>query len=97
MRGKNLLNSLFQQYSVSLNGVTIPNAADFYYNRAYLASLLSYGNEADESLLTNTFYYRDTGDLFFSYSTAAVTTDKKTGFLARCDRLKQNKEIEIVF
>ena len=55
----NLLHSLFEQCNISLNSVIITHAADLYYYRAYLETLLSYGNEAAESHLTNAFWYRD--------------------------------------
>ena len=58
----NLLHTLFEQFNNSLNGVTIIHAADLYYYRAYLETLLYYDNEEAESHLTNT-WYRDTGDL----------------------------------
>ena len=57
--------------------------------------LLSYGNDAAESHLTNAFLYRDTGDLVCD-PTAVVTASTNKDFLARCDRLNQSKEIEMV-
>ena len=92
----NLLHTLFDQYNISLNGVTITHAADLYYYLAYLEPLLSYGNEAAELHLTNAFWYRDTGDFVVCNPTAAVTPSTNKGFLARYDRLKQSKEIEIM-
>ena len=59
----NLLHSLFEQCNISLNGVTITHAAELYHYRAYLEKLLSYGNDAVASHLTNAFWYRDTGNL----------------------------------
>ena len=85
----NLLHSLFEQCNIQLNGVTITHAAN-------LETLLTYGNEAAESHLTNAFWYRETGDLGVCDPTAAVTSSTNTGFLARCDRLKLSKEIEMV-
>ena len=73
----NFLHSLFEQCNISLNGVTITHAADLYYYRAYLETLLSYGKEAAESHLTNAFWYRDTGDLGVYDPTAAVTPSTK--------------------
>ena len=37
-----LLYSLFSQWNITLNGVTITHAADLYYYRAYLETLLTY-------------------------------------------------------
>ena len=51
---ENLLHSLFEKCNISLNGVKITHSADLYYYRAYLETLLSYGNEAAESHLTAT-------------------------------------------
>ena len=92
----NLLHSLFEECNISLNGVTITHAADLYYYRAYLEMLLSYGNEAADSHLRKAFWYRDTGDLCVCDPTAAVTTTTNIGFVTRCDRLMQIKEIEIL-
>ena len=92
----NLLHSLFEQCNASLNGVTITHAADLCYYRAYHETSLSYGNEAAATHLTNAFWYRDTTDLDVCDPTAAVTTATNTCFLARCDRLNQSKEIEMV-
>ena len=57
----NSLHSLFEQCNISLNGVTITHAADLYYYRSYLETLLSYVNEAAESHQINAFWYRDKG------------------------------------
>ena len=59
----NLLHSLFEQCNISLNGFTVTHSADLYYCRAYLETLLSYGNEAAKSHLTNAFWYRNTGNM----------------------------------
>ena len=92
----NLLHFFSEQCNISLNGVTITHPADLYYYRAYLETLLTCGNEAAESHVINAFWYRDTGDLGVCDSTAAITPFTNTGYVARCDRLKQSKEIEIV-
>ena len=55
----------------------------FYYS-AYLETLLAYGNEAAETHLRNAFWYRDTGDLGVSDTTAVVTPSTNKGFLVRC-------------
>ena len=52
---KNLLHSLFEQCKISLNSVTITHSADLCYYLAYLETLMTYGNEAAESHLTNAF------------------------------------------
>ena len=92
----NLLHSLFEECNFSINGVAITLAADLYCYRVYRELLLTYGNEAAESLLTNAFWYRDTGELGVCVSSATVTAPTDTGFVVLCDRLRQSKEIEMV-
>ncbi len=96
MRGKKFITFLFEQYNISLNGITVTHAANLYYYRAHLEMLLSYGNEAAESRLPNAFWYRDTGDHVVCNATEALTSSTNTDLLARYDRLKQSKEIEMV-
>jgi hypothetical protein len=59
----NLLHSLFSQCSVTLNGVSVSASKDLYNYRAYLETLLTYGQDASHSHLTNAFWYLDDGDL----------------------------------
>ena len=93
----NLLHTLFEQCNVSLNGVTITHSADLYHYRAYLETLLTYGNEAAESHLTNAFWYRDTGDMgVCDPSKTEILPATNTGYLSRCDRIKGGKEVEMV-
>ena len=60
---KNLLNSLFSQCSLTLNGTTISQTTDPYQYRSYLETYLTYGSDAANSHLTNGFCYLNTGDL----------------------------------
>ena len=92
----NLLHSLFEQYNISLNGLTITHSAGLDYYLAYFQTLLTYGNEAAESHLTNALWYRDTGDLGVCDPTAGITPSTNTGYVVPCDRLKQSKKIEMV-
>jgi hypothetical protein len=59
----NFLHSLFSQCSIALNGVNITPAADLYYYRVYLETLLTYGTDAANTHLTNAYWYIDDGDL----------------------------------
>ena len=94
MRGDQFIAFAFEQCNISLNVVTITHAAHLYYYPAYIETLLSYGNEATESHLTKAFSCRDTGDL--GDPTAAVTPSTSTAYIARCDILRQSKEIGMV-
>ena len=91
-----LLHSVFEQCNISQNGFTVTHALDLYYYRAYLETLLSYGNEAAKSHLTNAFWYRNTGDHGVCDTTAAVTATKTRASSLRYNRLRQSKEMEMV-
>jgi hypothetical protein len=77
----NLLHSLFSQYNITLNGVTVTHAADFYHYRAYLETLLTYGSDAVDSNLTNAFWYHDNGDMGPCEPTATSTDATNKGFI----------------
>jgi len=47
----NFLHSLFSQCRISLNGTQITQATELYNLRAYLETLLTYGNDAADSHL----------------------------------------------
>jgi hypothetical protein len=52
---KNLLHCLFSQRSVTLNGVSVSTSKNLHNYRAYLEMLLTYGQDASHSHLTNAF------------------------------------------
>jgi len=58
----NLLHSLFSQCTISLNGTQITQATELYNYRAYLESLLTYGNDAAVSHLRMAYWKIDEGD-----------------------------------
>ena len=53
----NLLHSLFSQCTVVLNGTTITQSGEHYNYRSYLETLLTYGNDAAATHLTNAYWY----------------------------------------
>ena len=89
----NLLHSLFSQCNIALNGTTITPATDLYNYRSYFETILTYGSDAAVSHLTNAFWYLDDGDLLPCDPTA--TDAKNKGFIARSNRMKQRKEIQL--
>jgi len=89
----NFLHSLFSQCSFVLNGVNITQSVDLYNYRAILETLLSYGVDATPSHLTNSYWYKDVGDMLPCDPTNAESTN--TGFIDRWNRQKQSKEIEM--
>ena len=89
----NLLHSLFSQCTIILNGVTITQSVDLYNYRSVLETLLSYGVDATISHLTNSYWYKDVGDMLPCDITKAESTN--TGFIDRWNRQKQSKETEM--
>jgi hypothetical protein len=77
-----------------LNGTIITPSSDLYHYRSYLETLLTYGRDAASSLLANGFWYLDSGDLQACDTTAAEPTI--TGFVARWNRIKQSKEVQLI-
>lgn len=64
----NFIHSLFSQYNVTVNGVTVTQVGEHYNYRSYFETLLIYGNDAAASHLTNAYWYIDTGDTQLSAS-----------------------------
>jgi len=54
-----LLNSMFSQVDISLNGTLISNATNTYPYRALLETLLTYRQDAKQSQLTHQLFYKD--------------------------------------
>jgi hypothetical protein len=51
----NLHHSLFSQWSVTLNGVSVSLSKDLYNYRAYIETLLTYGQDASQNHLISAF------------------------------------------
>jgi hypothetical protein len=93
-KANNLLQSLFTQCSITLNGTTITITSDLYQYRSYLETLLTYGRDAATSHLTNGLWYLDSGDIQTSDPTIAHPAN--AGFVARWNRFKQSKEVQMI-
>jgi len=89
----NVLNSLFSQCSISLNGVNITPASELYPYRSYLETILTYGSDASNSHLTNAYWYLDEGDVLAGDPTSADIKNK--GFPKGWNRQKLSKIIEL--
>jgi len=59
----NFVHSLFSQWNITLNDVTITQASEHYNYRSYVKTNLTYGTDAAVTHLTNACLYRDTGDM----------------------------------
>jgi hypothetical protein len=89
----NFLHSLFCHCTISLNGVNITQSGEHYNYRAYLETLLTYGVDVSLSHLTNSYWYKDVGDMLPCDPTQPDS--RNTGFIDRWIRQKQYKEIEM--
>jgi len=59
----NFLHSLFSQFNIALNGVTVTQATDLCNYQSYFETLLTYGSDAAATHLTNAFWYLNNGNL----------------------------------
>jgi hypothetical protein len=90
----NFLHSLFSQYNVTLNGMSITQSCDPYQYFSYMENLLLYGSDAAASHLTNSFCYLDKSDMLPCDTTAAQSATTNSGFIIRSNRFKQNNIVE---
>jgi hypothetical protein len=88
----NWLQSFFSQCSISLNNVCVTQSTDFYNYRSYLEILLTYGNDAAQTHLTNALWYLDNGDMLPHDPTAAPLN---AAFKFRWVKIKQSKEVQL--
>jgi hypothetical protein len=93
---KNFLHSIFSQCNISLNGVNTTPSSDKYQYRTYFETLLGFGSDAADTHLTNRYWYLDNGNLRACDPTATSTDETNQGFIARWNKMKQSKEIEMV-
>jgi len=93
----NLIHSLFSQCSVTLNGLTIPQASEHYNYRSYLETLLTYGSDAAASHLTNAYWYLNTCDMQPCRDPMAenLTATGNLGFITRWNKLSASKKIQL--
>jgi hypothetical protein len=84
-----LHQSTFSQCNIALNGLNITGSGDHYNYRVYLETLLTYGVDASLLHLTNSYWYKDLGDMLPCDST--LSDAKNTGFVDRWNHQKQSK------
>lgn len=84
----NILHSLIQQVNISLNGKNISNPDNNYAYRAYIETLLNYGNDAGKTHLEMCGWIQDG-----KASNAVANLD---GLKLRSDKTKNSKILEVV-
>ena len=87
----NFLHSLFSQVDVFLNNVLITSSNNTYAYRAYLETLLSFGQEAKNSQLTMGMWYQDTPGYLDS-----VNEDENAGFKMRKEILTDRRGLNML-
>ena len=92
----NILQSLFGQCNVTLNGLNITQASEHYHYRSYLEALMTYGSDAAATRLWNTYWYLDTVNMQpVDLSAENVTAMTKKVFILRWNRINASKEIHL--
>jgi hypothetical protein len=89
---KCFLHSLYGQCSTTLNGVLVTPASELYNYRSYIETLLIYDSDADQTHLTNAYWYMDDGEL----APCDDKTVKNKGFITRWNIKKESKEIQMI-
>ena len=89
------LHSLFIQCTVAHNGINIIQSGDLYNFWSYLETVLTYGSDASLSHLTNSYWYKDTGNMLPCDPTKTYDETTNTSFIARWNRQKQSKVVEM--
>ena len=89
-----LLNALFVQVDVSLNGKLVSSATNTNPYRAILETLLCYGPAAKASQLTSALFYKDTAG--YLDDTDPTKDDANTGLKARYNHTKESKSVEMI-
>ena len=85
------LHSLFSEVEVSVGGVLITTGSNLYPYRAYLETLLSYGEGAKETQLAAAMFYKDTAGKF---NTTSGTENK--GLQKRRNLTKRSKTVDMI-
>lgn len=79
-----LLHSMFSQVDVYLNNTLVSTSDNLYPYRAYIETLLSYGNDAKESQHSMALWYKDTaGKMDFTDATEKDVTKNNSGLTTR--------------
>ena len=90
----NWFHSLFGQIDLSLNGDLVTSSNNTYPYRAYIETLLSYGEDAKKSQLQAALWYADDPGKFNHVDPAAATVNK--GFKSRASLTAQSKTVDML-
>jgi hypothetical protein len=87
-------DSLWSQIDVIINDVLVTNSSPYYAYRAYLEQLLSYDKNSQQTRGQLLMWHKD--DAGKHDNTRLADGDRNTGLLARFNRLKNSKEVNLL-
>lgn len=85
------LHSLFSQIDVSLNERVISSATNTYPYRAYIETLLNYGEDAKKTLLTCECFYKDE-----HLEVVNPLSDENPGLKKRCEMTAKSRTLDLI-
>jgi len=88
------LQSLFSQVDIYRNGTPITTASDMYGYRAYMETLLSYGEDAKKSQLTSSLFYKDDPQKFDVLELAG--NDANSRFVKRRTFIRASQQLDMI-
>jgi hypothetical protein len=86
----NFMSSMCSQVDVSLNGKVVSSSTNTYTYRAYVETLLSYGDDAKSSHMQASLWYKDTKGKM------SDVADLNTGLVARRKLTVASKEVDMM-
>ncbi|XP_064647463.1 uncharacterized protein F54H12.2-like [Lineus longissimus] len=89
----NLLYTLFSQIDLSLNGQLVTSANNTYPYRAYIETLLSYGEQVKKSQLQAGLWFADEPGKFEKVDTTAADTN--SGFKTRAQFIAKSRQLDL--
>jgi len=91
------LQSLFSQVDVSLNGTLVTTASDTYGYRAYIETLLSYGEDAKKTQLTTCLFRKDEPGKFDNRILAAAdNVEPNPAFVWRNKFIRGSRSLDLI-
>ena len=87
------LHALFSQIDVSLNERVISSSSNSYPYRAYIETLLNYGEDAKKSLLSCECFYKDQ---FLTVADPVQTANGNPGLNKRYELIKDSKTLDMI-
>ena len=89
-------HSLLGQLGISLNGRTISDGSSTFPYRAYLETLLSYGEEAKTIRLTSSLFYKDTAGKMDKPDPTKGNADVNLGLKKRASFTCESKVVDMI-